>query len=255
MLVTRVERHIVDMNQQLIDLSYASKNLYNCATFIMRQNFIKNHKIINYRTMDKIIKRDYPEVYKGLPAQSSQQVLRLVDNSFQSFFKANQSYKQNPDKFKGRPKLPKYKDIDQGLNIVIFTNQQCKLTDNQIRFPKKAQLPVLNTTVNTLQQVRIIPKYPHFVIEVVYKKEVSNDKLTHDNVLGIDLGLNNLATLVSNQPDINHKLINGKPLKSINQYFNKKKAKLMSFIGDKGTSHSIGRLSKKRHQKIEALPA
>ncbi len=251
MLVTRVERHIVDMNQQLIDLSYASKNLYNCATFIMRQNLIKNHKIINYRTMDKIIKRDYPKVYKGLPAQSSQQVLKLVDNSFQSFFKANQEYKQNPDKFKGRPKLPKYKDIDQGLNIVIFTNQQCQLTDNQIRFPKKAQLPVLNTTVNNLQQVRIIPKYQHFVIEVVYKKEVSNDKLTHDNVLGIDLGLNNLATLVSNQPDVNPMLINGKPLKSINQYFNKKKAFLMSFIGERGTSHSIGRLSKKRHQKID----
>jgi len=251
MQVTRVERHIVDMNQQLIDLSYASKNLYNCATFILRQNFIKNHKIINYRTMDKIIKRDYPEVYKGLPAQSSQQVLRLVENSFQSFFKANQEYKQNPDKFKGIPKLPKYKDKEKGLNIVIFTNQQCKLTNNQIRFPKKAELPVLNTTVNNLQQVRIIPKYRHFVIEVVYKKEVSNYELTYNNVLGIDLGLNNLATLVSNQPDVNPMLINGKPLKSINQYFNKKKAKLMSFIGDKGTSHSIGRLSKKRHQKID----
>ena len=91
-------------------------------------------------------------------------------------------------------------------------------------------MPVLNTTVNNLQQVRIIPKYQHFVIEVVYKKEVSNDKLTHDNVLGIDLGLNNLATLVSNQPDVNPMLINGKPLKSINQYFNQKKAKLMSFM-------------------------
>jgi putative transposase len=114
-----------------------------------------------------------------------------------------------------------------------------------------AGLSELNTTVDNLQQVRIIPKYQHFVIEVVYKKEVSNEKLTHDNVLGIDLGLNNLATLVSNQPDVHPMLINGKPLKSINQYFNKKKAKLMSFIGDKGTSHSIGRLSKKRHQKTD----
>jgi len=116
-------------------------------------------------------------------------------------------------------------------------------------------LPVLNTTVDNLQQVRIIPKYQHFVIEVVYKVDVSNYELTHDNVLGIDLGLNNLATLVSNQPDVHPMLINGKPLKSINQYFNKKKAKLMSFIGNKGTSHSIGRLSRKREQKIEALPA
>jgi putative transposase len=251
MQVTRVERHIVEMNQQLIDLSYASKNLYNCATFIMRQNFIKNHKIINYGMMNKIIKRDYSEVYKALPAQSSQQVLRLVEKNWKSFFKSNQEYKKNPDKFKGIPKLPKYKDKEKGLNIVIFTNQQCKLRDNQIHFPKMAGLSELNTTVDNLQQVRIIPKYQHFVIEVVYKKEVSNEKLTHDNVLGIDLGLNNLATLVSNQPDVHHKLINGKPLKSINQYFNKKKAKLMSFIGDKGTSHSIGRLSKKRHQKTD----
>ncbi len=188
MLVTRVERHIVDVNQPLTDLSYVSKNLYNCATFIMRQNFIKNHKIINYNMMDKIIKRDYPEVYKGLPAQSSQQVLRLIEKNWKSFFKANQEYNKNPDKFKGRPK---YKDKENGLNIVIFTNQQCKLTDNKIRFPKKANLPELTTTVNNLQQIRIVPKYQHFVIEVVYKKEVSNDKLTHDNVLGIDLGLNN----------------------------------------------------------------
>jgi len=247
MFLTRVERHVVDVSEPLIDLSYASKNLYNCATFIMRQNFIKNHKIINYNMMDKIIKRDYPEVYKGLPAQSSQQVLRLIEKNWKSFFKANQEYKQNPDKFKGKPKLPKYKDKEKGLNIVIFTNQQCKLRDNQIRFPKMTRLPVLNTTVDNLQQVRIIPKYQHFVIEVVYKKEVSNEKLTHDNVLGIDLGLNNLATLVSNQPDVNPMLINGKPLKSINQYFNK--AKLMSFIGDKGTSNSIGLLSKKRNQR------
>jgi len=251
MIVPRVERHIVDMNQQLIDLSYASKNLYNCATFIMRQNFIKNHKIINYSLMDKIIKRDYAEVYKGLPAQSSQQVLRLVEKNWKSFFKSNQEYKKNPDKFKGRPKLPKYKDKEKGLNIVIFTNQQCKLRDNQIHFPKMAGLSELNTTVDNLQQVRIIPKYQHFVIEVVYKKEVSNYELTHDNVLGIDLGLNNLATLVSNQPDVHHKLINGKPLKSINQYFNQKKAFLMSFIGNKGTSHSIARLSRKRSQKMD----
>jgi len=95
--------------------------------------------------------------------------------------------------------------------------------------------------------VCIIPKYKHFVIEIVYKKEVLNDKLTHKNILGIDLGLNNLATLVSNQLYVHPMLINGKPLKSINQYFNKKKAKLMSFIGDKRTSRSIGQLSKKRN--------
>jgi len=104
--------------------------------------------------------------------------------------------------------------------------------------------------VDNLQQVRILPKYKHFVIEVVYKKSVQPYELNKENILGIDLGLNNLATLVSNQPAVAPMLINGRPLKSINQFFNKRKAELMSYIGDQGESNRIADLSRKRNQKI-----
>lgn len=66
----------------------------------------------------------------------------------------------------------------------------------------------------------------------------------------IDLGLNNLMAAidnVGNRPFI----INGRILKSINQYYNRRKAKLMSYIGDKGTSRRIERLTQKRNNKIE----
>ncbi len=62
--------------------------------------------------------------------QSSQQILRLIEKNWKYFFKLNQEYKKNSNKFKSRPKLPKYKDKEKGLNIIIFTNQQCKLKGN-----------------------------------------------------------------------------------------------------------------------------
>ena len=231
----RVERHIIQDDKCFRDLSFKAKNLYNCATFIMRQNFIHNNKIISYPKMDKILKKDYEEVYRLLPAQTTQQLLRLIEKDWKSFFKANQQFKKHPDKFTGRPKLPKYKHKTDGLGVVLFTNQQCKIKEGCIYFPQKTELPPLKTTVKDLKQVRLVPKFKHFVIEVVYEKEVVNHQLDPKKIIGIDLGLNNLATLVSNQSDVNPILINGKPIKSINQFFNKKKAELMSFIGDKGS--------------------
>jgi putative transposase len=248
--MNRVERHIYPSSKHLVALAFKSKNLYNCASFIMRQNFIRNHKVINYSTMDKILKRDYPETYKGLPAQTSQQVLRLIEKNWKSFFKAIAAFKKAPEKFAGRPKIPGYKDKEKGLNVIIFTNQQCKIIDGKIIFPKAVGLEPLTTKTVKLQQVRIIPKFKHFVIEVVYRKEVIGHELNQENVIGIDLGLNNLATLVSNQPDASPMLINGKPLKSINQFFNKKKAEAMALIGDKGSSNRIADLSNKRGNKI-----
>ena len=248
--MNRVERHIFPYSNHLRDLTFKSKNIYNLSTFIMRQNFIHNKKIISFTAMDKILRRDYQEAYRSLPAQSIQQILRLIEKDWKSFFKANKSYKLNPEKFKKRPKIPNYKDKLKGLHLLILTAQQCKIKKGRIHFPKMLNFKPIKTLKENLQQVRIVPKFKHFIIEVVYKKEINNRNLNKQNVLGIDLGLNNLATLVSNQPDVNPMLIKGRPIKSINQFFNKKKAEYMSFIGDKGSSNRIGKLSLKRSNKI-----
>jgi len=99
---------------------FAAKNLYNFANYTVRQEFIHNGRWIRYRELDKMLKEH--ETYKNLPAQTSQQILRLLDRNWKSFFKAIEEWSKDKTKFLGRPKLPKYKKRD-GRSIAIFTNQ------------------------------------------------------------------------------------------------------------------------------------
>lgn len=170
----------------------------------------------------------------------------MIFKNWKSFFKLCKC----KDKLKAIPKLPKYKHKTKGRNIVVFTSQQCKLKDGYIYFPKKANIQPLRTKVTNLRQVRIIPQCSCHIIEVVYEKDsIETSGLEPDSYLSIDVGLNNLAT---SYDSLHHKsfIINGRTLKSMNQYFNKKKAKLMSFIGGKGMSRRIGKLTLKRNCKV-----
>lgn len=244
----RVEKHSLK-DKELDNLCFLSKNLYNYANYCLRQSFIKTGKLPNeFEFTKKLAKRNQTD-YRNLPAQSSQQVIKLLYKNWKSFFKAIKDYKKNPEKYLGRPKLPKYKKKD-GRNIVIFTNQQCKLQGNFIKFPNKL-FRNLKTKVTNLQEVRIIPGLSCYTIEVIYKKEKRiHEKLEKEKFLSIDLGLTNLATCINNvgkKPFI----VNGRPLKSINQFFNKKRSTLMSFVKDKGISKKIIRLTNKRNNKIQ----
>ena len=246
--MNRVERHVISNNKELDHLCWLSKNLYNYANYCLRQSFTKTGKLPSeYELTGKLARRNQVD-YKALPSQTSQQIIKLLYKNWKSFFRAIKEYKKNPSKFKGRPKLPMYKEKD-GQNIILFTRQQCKIKGGYIKFPKQA-INKLKTKVNNVVQVRIVPQATCHIIEVVYDKEVQiNENLKKENLLAIDVGVNNLATCVNNvgeQPFI----INGKPLKSINQYSNKLKAKYMSYIGDRGTSKNIKRVILKRNNLI-----
>lgn len=184
-----------------------------------------------------------------MPIQTSQQIIKLLYKNWDSFYKAIKDYWLNLGKYKGKPKLPRYKHKVKGRNILIFTNQQCKLKDGYIKFPKVTGIQLLKTKVTNIQQIRIIPQATCYVIEIVYKKEVNNVELESNTYLGIDIGVNNLATCVNNI-GLRPFIVNGRPLKSINQYFNKLKAKFMSYIGNRGTSNKIKKLNFKRNCKI-----
>ncbi len=246
----RVERHIL-INKELDNICFLSKNLYNYANYCIRQSFCKTNKIPSeYELTGKFCKRNQKD-YKLLPAQTAQQVIKLLYKNWKSFFKAIKDYKKNPQKYLSKPKLPKYKDKN-GKNIIVFTNQQCRIKNNYIYFVKNIISP-LKTKVQgeQLRQVRIIPEATCYIIEVIYQKEViKNENLNYNNFIAVDLGVNNLATCINNvgkRPFI----INGRPLKSINQYSNKLKAKYMSYIGNKGVSNNIKRIILKRNNIIQ----
>ena len=191
------------------------------------------------------------DVYKELPAQTSQQILRLLDKNWKSFFKAIKDWSKNKEKYLGRPKLPKYKKKN-GRNVVIFTNQQCKIKDGYIKFPK-TDLKLKTKVTKELQQVRIVPKGSIYVIEVVYKKEVPDMIRQENRVVGIDLGLNNFVTMVNNIGETPI-VINGKGIKSINQYYNKQKSYFQSILKKQNGldwSKRLEKITLKRNNKIK----
>jgi len=249
------ERHIIKKGHRYWfscdNLAWKSKNLYNSANYLIRQSFIYGHGYINYNKMAFMMKTT--EQYKELPAKVSQQVLKGLDKNWISFFKGNEEYKENPSKFKGRPNIPNYKDTLKGRNIVVYTKQALskvsldkglvKLSGTNISLPSKF--------TNCVAEVRIVPKTDCYVIEVVYDA-VETSLESNDYIAAIDLGLNNLMAVTSNQPGFIPLLINGRPLKSINQFFNKKKADLQSKLHQTLTSSRIQRLTRCRNQKVDS---
>ena len=257
--INRVEKHIIKPNNKyyslLDEFCYKSKNLYNYANYTIRQEFINNGKWIRYNELDKILKKEGNDYdYRNMPSSAtSQQCLRLLDKNWTSFFRAIKDYNENPNKYLGRPKLPKYKSKN-GRNILILTYLNCKIKNGYIKFPKKFKGLLIKTKIRRgLQQVRIIPKDRYIVIEVVYKVEDVKQLIDNGRYIGIDLGLDNFVTITNNCGLI-PLVINGKGLKSINQYYNKQMAHYKSIakkLNKLDYTNRMRRLTFKRNNKIE----
>lgn len=153
------------------------------------------------------------------------------------YFAVIYSYNQEPSKFKARPKLPKYKHKIEGRNLLIYTRQAIskpEVIKNKIVLLSKSKVKIkTGISYESIAQVRIIPKLNYYVIEVVYERDQVDLALDKNQIAGLDLGVNNLATVTSNKIGFQPIIVNGRPVKSINQYYNKQKAKLQSQLKDK----------------------
>jgi putative transposase len=252
------ERHIIKSTEHrfaTIDrLAFKSKNLYNAANYVIRQNFVYGSGYLNYNKMAQLMK-SHP-AYKALPAKVSQQILMILDKNWQGFFAAVKAYRIQPIKFTGCPKLPKYKDKVKGRNLFVYTIQAISSKQLPKGIIKLSGTDIsIKTQVKSekICQVRLVPKCDSYVIEVIYDEpEPTSDANQKESVASIDLGLNNLGALTSNQPGFVPLLINGRPLKSINQFYNKRKAHLQSRLkGLRQPSRRIQRLTRCRNQKID----
>ena len=228
-------------------LCLLAKNLYNVALFHIRQQYFKDKTYLNYNALDKLLSSTKNIDYSVIPyRQSAQQILRNVDKTFKSFFKGIKA-----DKNKGkRVSPPKYKDKQNGRYILTYTNQSFKYKNGIVKLKGiDGAWYEFKTDKQNIQQVRLVPKGNHIVVEIVYNTEYT---LKEDNrrYASIDLGLNNIVALTSNVSQ--SVLYNGRPLKAINQHYNKCKAELQSKLKqNKYTSKRINRLTYKRNNKIK----
>ncbi|MDD4972000.1 MAG: transposase [Paludibacter sp.] len=242
-----VERHIIRNDRAIERICFNAARLYNYSLYQIRQSFFRDENVSCFDLIKQLASENQFD-FRNLPAQTSQEIIKLLFKNWKAFYRASKDYEKHPGRYTGKPHIPKYKD-KKGFGICIFTNQQVKLKSGFIHFPAAAGLNPLKTRIEKIQQVRLIPQATCFVIEVVYNKEKEVQDVEKERFLSIDLGLNNLATCVSNagEPFI----ANGKVIKSKNQYFNKKRAELQSYIGSKGTSNKIKRLTHYRNNFID----
>lgn len=228
---------------------HLSKNLYNTANYEMRQSFIAGQKKSNYQISTEFAKNNQSD-YRALPAQCSQQIINLLEKNWKSFFKSVKDWKKNPNKYKGRPKLPRYKKKD-GCFPILFAKQSFGKKFDYLKFPRVMKFKIkTRISLEQIKQIRIVPEATCFKCEIVYEKEiVKNENLKIENKISIDLGVNNLATMYSNVDEKSF-IVNGRPLKSINQFYNKKLAKLHSFAENK-SSKRIKNFTKRRNNKVK----
>lgn len=227
-------------NDRLIELFKISKNLYNQANYIVRQEFIKNGKYLDYYEMDKRMKSEVNLEgtinYRLLKSDTAQQCLISLDKSWKSYFALIKKFTKDPTSLKSKPNIPGYKKSN--FNYIIFT--RCTIIKDNIIYLYKNKVKKLTIKIpkfkdlnfsKCYQEIRIHPtKFNYVKVEIVYKQDTINSDLDVDKFASIDLGIDNLVTLLTSH---NKTIIfNGKPIKSINQLYNKRKAKLCS-IKDK----------------------
>jgi putative transposase len=258
MKATRVEQQVIRKNHpmwKMIDhMCFNSKNLYNYANYIIRQEFINNDKYINYYDMNKNLKTAID--YKSCMSQPANCTLRLLDKNWKSFFVAIKDWQKHPEKYLGKPKLPKYLKKD-GRFIWMIPNNTCFLNDDgTIHFAIK-RLQGYNWKTHAqgrLIQIRFVPHGDNYIMEVVTEIEIPDFQDVQSNrIASIDLGVNNFVTLTNNI-GVDPIIINGRGIKSINQYFNKQRADIQSDLikrNNQHWSHKLDSITFKRNNRVK----
>jgi len=232
----------------LDNLCFLSKNLYNSTLYTVRQHYFNTKNYLSYIQVNKEFIDTNQEDYRALPAKVSKLVQKLVDQGFKSFLKLLD--KKNKGKYNKLIHIPRYLDKIKGRQVVTYTEQALLKRKQGYVELSGVDLDTIRFKVDDNSKVRfirIVPKRYYIVVEIRYNVEEPTLKPDNRRYASIDLGINNLAAITSNvfKPII----INGKPLKSINQYYNKRIAVLQSKQPKKRTKR-MNSITLKRNNKI-----
>ena len=238
-----------------IDLSEHEKEILDefCTTYDKYSSIGKDHMFPTYNQFDRMLRNTKnPDFFNRLPAHSAQYLIKNGLQDFKSYFNALKEYRKDPSKFTNKPKLPKYAKSDE----VTFSssNQECKIVDGKLKLPKlntKLNLGSLKITDDMrLYRVQIKPYYDTYKVCIIFKVSNSSkvaNELNRKNVLGIDLGVDNIVT-TSNNCGLSPFIVKGDEIKSRNQWYNKLLAKYTSQLSISTKQNS--KYSSKRIQQL-----
>jgi IS605 OrfB family transposase len=256
MVMQLVEQHVIkrtDPRFAVIDrAAFASKNLYNAALYVTRQAFIHEGHVVTYEDVARDLKTHAE--YRALPAKVAQWVLRQVALAWTSYFAACQAWQADPTQVLGPPKLPKYLP-KQGRNLLTYTEQAISRAPKNRGYIVPSGLGIrVEMRQTSIDQARIVPRIGFYVVEVIYEREPAPAAVDPARHAGVDIGLNNLALLASDKASFVPRLVNGRPVKSINQFYNKRRAQLQRQLGTAGEayrSRRLERLTTRRTRRID----
>ena len=245
----------------LREMCQYSNNLYNVALYNIRQYYFQEKKFLKYEENYHVCKEN--ENYGLLQAGVSQQILKVVDRSFKSFFNLIKKVKKGDYRFHDI-KIPHYREKGGLFNLFLSTNA-INIKDGFLTVPMSREFSNLHSGKHVkipfpsrlkeknIKEVRICPVYNgrYFKIQYCYLQEEEKQNVTPDKVLAIDIGLENLATCVTNIGT--SFIMDGRKLKSINQYWNKQKAHYQSIADKQGIkkTHRLYCLACKRNNRIQ----
>lgn len=249
-----VEKHIYKNNntdyKELDELCFLSKNLYNATLFRVREHYFNTNDYLDYYKVNKEFTRDNQIDYRKLPAKVSKQTQMLVQQNFKSFFALLKMKQQN--NYDKRIKIPQYLDKIKGRQVVFYEKGAISVkNEGYIKLSKTNIIVKTKIEKDKIQFARIVPKGSHIVIEIGYRVTSIVNKTDNNRYASIDLGLNNLMAISSNV--MQSYLVNGRPLKSINHYYNKQASKYKSELiksNNKHRSKRLDNLALKRKNKI-----
>lgn len=219
---------------------------------------------LSYTFLDAMMKATKnTDYFAPLPRQTAQLVIKAVRNDVKNYFASLRAYKKNPSAFLGKPKMPHYRKSG-GMRSIPFTNQDCVVNNGFLKFPiTKATLQLGNVIPNSakIKEVKAVPYYSVFKVCVTYddmKPERIISDTTSSRIIAIDFGVNNIAAIANNVGECGL-LFKGGIIKAANQWFNKRRAKIVSGITAGHptdfcpTSKSLNRLSIKRNGIISTI--
>ena len=235
--------------EQIDRMMRTANNLYNQALYVFRQRLDAEGTWTWYNDMDKIMK-NIPNLegdfnYRMIKSVLAQQTLRLLDKNVKSYCKSIKDWKKYPDKYRGMPQFPRYKKR-RGMFPLMFTYSGCSIKNGILKLSKEIQIPIpqwekYGDRISSFCQVRLIPNQVNIKVEIIYESKVEEAKVDKSKYASIDLGIDNLATMVTSE---GCEIWSGRYLKSYNNRFNKTLARLMSIKDLQGIKRSTKRIQR-----------